>query len=123
MSDPVFVISGNTGPPTFKVLNHIEVPNGGIATIEPTMFYISDPDTILEELLITLVTAPTNGVIVKVTDGLDAEVKVGDNVTIDDVINGKVMFFHEVGKLKRGLYIEHTSYIRNNKSISWSSKN
>ncbi|KAH3869870.1 hypothetical protein DPMN_033043, partial [Dreissena polymorpha] len=92
----------NTGPPVFKVLNHVEVPDGELGPILLSMFYISDPDTSPESLTITVVTTPLNGDLIKVIKGQDVKVKAGDNVTVSDMLLGKLWFKHKAGKSERG---------------------
>jgi len=70
--------------------------------VDISMFYIADLETEEEKLIVTLLAAPSNGDIYKVTDGKDMKVKVGSNFTQDDIAKGKVSFYHHKGRLLRG---------------------
>ena len=74
------------------------------------MFYISDPDTSAESLTITVVTTPVNGDLVKVIKGQDVKIKAGDNVTVSDMLLGKLWFKHKAGKSERGMQIFNKIY-------------
>ncbi|KAL4240403.1 Extracellular matrix protein fras1 [Mactra antiquata] len=99
----VCLYSDNTGPPMFKVLNHVKVTDGDIIPLHLGLFYISDPDTVTENLYITLSVPPGNGDIIVAVDGKDIEVKVGENITVSDLIEGKVRFRHRVGQSIKGI--------------------
>ncbi|XP_053388167.1 extracellular matrix organizing protein FRAS1-like isoform X2 [Mercenaria mercenaria] len=92
----------NTEAPVFKVLNHVQVEDGGITPLHLGLFYISDTDTDLENLYVVMVTSPTNGNLVKVIEGKDVEVTVGVNVSVADLMMGKVRFRHHAGKAFKG---------------------
>lgn len=66
------------------------------------MFYISDSDTVIENLFVVMVTPPANGDVVKVTEGKDMEVTAGMNVSVADLMHGKVRFRHHSGKSFKG---------------------
>lgn len=86
----------------FKVLHHVQVNDGEVTPLHLAMFYISDPDTVTKNLYMTFVILPTNGDIVVAVDGKDTLVKASGNVTLSDLIEGKVRFRHHAGKSFKG---------------------
>lgn len=86
----------------FKVLNHVESDAGGITPLHLGLFYIADTDTALENLFVTLVTPPNNGDLIKVIEGRDVEVTAGVNVSVADLMVGKVRFRHHTGNSLKG---------------------
>ena len=103
MSVKLYFVSENTGPPILKVLNHIEVPDGDIRTVDYNNFYISGPDTPTENLFLSILDLPANGDLIKVSQGHDLVMKVGDNVTVSEVMDGKLRFRHHVGYVDKGM--------------------
>jgi hypothetical protein len=99
----LYSFTGNTEAPVFIVLNHVEVEDGGIVPLHLGLFYISDTDTAIENLFVVIVTSPTNGDLVKVIEGRDVEVKAGLNISVADLMMGKVRFRHHAGKAFKGL--------------------
>ncbi|WAQ95604.1 FRAS1-like protein [Mya arenaria] len=94
---------GNLGPPILKVLNHIEVPDGEIATVDFGLFFVSDPDTPTEDLIVTIVTLPSNGDLVMATEGHDLEIKAGENMTVGEIMEGRLRFRHHAGHSDKGM--------------------
>ncbi|XP_052791092.1 extracellular matrix organizing protein FRAS1-like isoform X2 [Mya arenaria] len=93
----------NLGPPILKVLNHIEVPDGEIATVDFGLFFVSDPDTPTEDLIVTIVTLPSNGDLVMATEGHDLEIKAGENMTVGEIMEGRLRFRHHAGHSDKGM--------------------
>ncbi|KAL3876627.1 hypothetical protein ACJMK2_034445 [Sinanodonta woodiana] len=84
----------NVEGPIFQVLSHVHVEKGGVARLTPEQFYIADPDTMKDHLHILLKVAPGNGDLKKVVDGHNAVLRSGDQFTFQDLLAGKIFFFH-----------------------------
>ena len=69
------------------------------------MFYISDPDTSPDKLYVVIEKVPGNGNLIKAVDGVDVNLKKGDNFTLTDIMAEKVRFLHRKHQGKKGIIV------------------
>ncbi|XP_069123568.1 extracellular matrix organizing protein FRAS1-like [Argopecten irradians] len=84
----------NREAPILQIFGQILTEEGGIASIPADIFYLSDPDTPVEDLHLVLSRTPDNGELVKAVMGRDIALQTEDTFTLVDLHTGKVRFIH-----------------------------
>lgn len=92
--------SANSHPPVLHVNGSLLVPLGGLAPLPPTLLQVSDPDSLAEQLVFSLVQAASNGELLLFgeegggggTEG--RELNSGDTFGWAELKEGQVRFRH-----------------------------
>lgn len=88
-----------------QIFGQILTEEGGVASIPSDIFYLSDPDTPVEDLLMILSRTPDNGELVKAVMGRDIALQTEDTFTMVDLHTGKVRFIHNRNAGSKSKYI------------------
>ncbi|XP_035826399.1 extracellular matrix protein FRAS1 [Aplysia californica] len=89
------VVPVNNNPPLFANPNpDVTISEGGIFPLTSGLLEVIDPDTALNKLQVTVVEAPTSGLVEKMQGGLRAVVRSGDTFSYSDVLQSTFQYVH-----------------------------
>ncbi|KAL5018410.1 hypothetical protein ScPMuIL_004132 [Solemya velum] len=90
------VVPVNNMPPVFLNVNPtLTVFQGSSVPLDQSVVALTDPDTAIQNIQMTLVTGPQLGHLAKVSDGLRAVIRRGDRFTYQELVTGVFQYVHE----------------------------
>ncbi|KAF2363062.1 VWFC domain [Trinorchestia longiramus] len=87
----------NVYQPILNVLSPLVVEYGGVRVFNSSVIHIFDRDTSEEDLLITVMAAPSNGYLYQVSDGKNQLLRNESQFTAKELREGRIVFQHERG--------------------------
>ncbi|XP_035245707.1 extracellular matrix protein FRAS1-like isoform X1 [Anguilla anguilla] len=95
----------NAHAPVLRTKGPLVVKIGGITLLDLSVVSAEDPDSSREDMLFQLVLPPSNGMLMRLTDGTETTLNREDSFTFGELRNGAVRFTHSKEKSKSGQLI------------------
>ncbi|XP_066488376.1 extracellular matrix organizing protein FRAS1 [Tiliqua scincoides] len=102
-----------THAPALSANGSLQVGIGAVKPLDFSLLEVESPSGQRKDLLFHVASSPTNGRLVAVTSGKEADLKQGDHFTWEDVEGQRVLFMHDKEKSRNGhffLKVSHHQY-------------